>query len=151
MTTAPSPRRMLDVSGEEAWYMLGGASQGRLVYEQRDALAVRPASHVLEYGRLVIRVPAPGAAFSTRISVTYHCDYLHPNTGTGWAVTAGGLAEVVTDRDEAAHYRRTLPGWAHGPHDILLRIHPQTVTGFRFAHTTAPARTGGGTGGSAAS
>ncbi|MFB6709763.1 hypothetical protein ACFCW6_34300 [Streptomyces sp. NPDC056333] len=27
-----------------------------------------------------------------------------------------------------------LSGWAHGPHDTLVRICPQTVTGFRLAH-----------------
>ncbi|AZQ70235.1 MULTISPECIES: pyridoxamine 5'-phosphate oxidase family protein [Streptomyces] len=134
MTTSPTPRRMVDVSGEEAWYLLGGATQGRMMYEQRDVIAVRPASHVLEYGRLVLRTPVPGAALRGRVGVTYHCDHIHPHAGTGWAVTATGPAELITDPDEAAHYRRTLPGWAHGPHDALLRIHPQTVTAFRFAH-----------------
>ncbi|PSJ26622.1 hypothetical protein B7P34_21780 [Streptosporangium nondiastaticum] len=74
MTTTPAPRRMVDVSGEEAWHLLGGASQGRMMYAQRDALAVRP-----------------------------------------------------------------------GPHDALLRIHPQTVTGFRFAHTPDGSATARGT------
>ncbi|MFI9202585.1 pyridoxamine 5'-phosphate oxidase family protein [Streptomyces sp. NPDC053048] len=143
MTTAfPVPRRMVDVSGEEALYLLGGGTQGRLMYEQREAIAVRPASHVLEYGRLIVRAPAPTAALATRTTVTYHCDYLHPNTGTGWAVTATGLAELITHPDEAAHYRRTLPGWAHGPHDALLRVHPRTVHGYRFGHPTDTA--GGG-------
>ncbi|MFF4407542.1 pyridoxamine 5'-phosphate oxidase family protein [Streptomyces sp. NPDC001262] len=141
---SPSPRRMLDVSGEEAWYLLGGASQGRMLYEQRDTIAVRPASHVLEYGRLIVRTPAAHTALTNRVSVTYHCDCLHPNTGTGWAVTATGPAEPITDPDEAAHYRRTLPGWAHGPHDALLRIHPQSVTAFRFAHAPDDAPTGAG-------
>ncbi|MEU7182150.1 MULTISPECIES: pyridoxamine 5'-phosphate oxidase family protein [Streptomyces] len=143
MTT---PRRMIDVSGEEALYLLEGASQGRLVYEQRDATALRPASHVLEYGRLIVRAPAPAAAFCGRITVTYHADRIHPVAGTGWAVTAAGPAEVVTDGDEGAHYRRTLPGWVHGPHDAVLRIHPQTVTGYRFGHgssTAVPAREAG--------
>ncbi|MCC3771209.1 pyridoxamine 5'-phosphate oxidase family protein [Streptomyces sp. UNOC14_S4] len=129
---------MVDVSGEEALYLLGGAAQGRLLYEQRDIVAVRPASHILEYGRLIVRAPVPDAALAAgatgAITVTYHCDSLHPTTGTGWAVTATGLAELITHPDEAAHYRRTLPGWAHGPHDALLRIHPRTINGHRFAH-----------------
>ncbi len=143
MHSTPAPRRMFEVSGEEAWYLLGDVSQGRVVYERRDALAVRPASHILEYGRLIVRTPIPHAVLSGRARVTYHCDALHPGTGTGWAVTSTGLAELITHPDEAAHYRRTLPGWSHGPHDALLRIHPQTVTGFRFAQgsdTPDPAR-----------
>ncbi|MFF2964771.1 SulP family inorganic anion transporter [Streptomyces sp. NPDC057963] len=52
--------------------------------------------------------------------------------GTGWTVTVTGPAEVVTDTDEAAHYRRTLPGRTYGPHDTLVRIRPQAVDGFRL-------------------
>lgn len=57
--------------------------------------------------------------------------------GIGWTVTVTGPAEVVTDPDEAGHYRRALHGWAHGPHDALVRIRPQTVTGFRLARAEA--------------
>ncbi|WP_159028172.1 hypothetical protein [Streptomyces gilvosporeus] len=32
-----------------------------------------------------------------------------------------------------------LSGWSHGPHDALLRIHPQTVNGYRFARAADPA------------
>ncbi|RLU92207.1 hypothetical protein CTZ27_20390 [Streptomyces griseocarneus] len=142
MTTPDAPRRMLDVSGEEALYLLGGAAQGRLLYEQRDVTAVRPASHALEYGRLIVRAPVPDAALATGATVTYHCDLLHPATGTGWAVTATGPAELITHPDEAAHYRRTLPGWAYGPHDALLRIHPRTINGHRFAHPDGNAARG---------
>jgi hypothetical protein len=39
---------------------------------------------------------------------------------------------VITDPDEAAHYLRTLSGWAHGPHDTLIRIRPQSVQGYRL-------------------
>ncbi|WP_241777931.1 pyridoxamine 5'-phosphate oxidase family protein [Streptomyces sp. CT34] len=143
MTVPPTAvRRMVDISGEEALYLLAGASLGRLMYEQRDALAVRPASHVLEYGRLIVRAPVPAAALSARVTVTYHADQINPTTGTGWAVTVSGLAEAIADQSEAAHYLRTLSGWAHGPHDTLLRIHPQTATGYRFAraadHAEAP-------------
>ncbi|MEV6199593.1 hypothetical protein AB0M64_06435 [Streptomyces sp. NPDC051771] len=42
-----------------------------------------------------------------------------------------GPAEPVTDTAEVAHHFRALPGWAYCPHDALLRITPQTVTGYR--------------------
>ncbi|MEV0375454.1 pyridoxamine 5'-phosphate oxidase family protein [Streptomyces sp. NPDC050636] len=143
MSTVP---RMIDVSGEEALYLLEGACQGRLMYDQRGVTAVRPASHVLEYGRLIVRAPAPTASLFGRVTVTYHADQIHPVTGSGWAVTASGLAEVITNEDEAAHYRRTLPGWTHGPHDSLLRIHPQTVNGYRFARPSSASNAASGAG-----
>ncbi|MGW7210613.1 pyridoxamine 5'-phosphate oxidase family protein, partial [Streptomyces sp. NPDC054837] len=45
--------------------------------------------------------------------------------------------DLITDPVEAAHYRRTLAGWSHGPHDTLLRLHPKTMSGFRLVHAEA--------------
>ncbi|MGW5665232.1 pyridoxamine 5'-phosphate oxidase family protein [Streptomyces sp. NPDC003758] len=135
MSTPPAPLRMVEVSGAEALWLVEGSSIGRLVYVQRDLTAVRPARHVWEYGRLVVRTPAPAAAVPA--TAMYHVDEIRAVHGTGWTVTVSGPAEVITDPDEAAHYRRTLAGWTHGPHDTLLRLHPKTVTGFRLARAEA--------------
>ncbi|MFB7292370.1 pyridoxamine 5'-phosphate oxidase family protein [Actinacidiphila glaucinigra] len=130
-------RRMIEVSGAEALWLLEGTPGGRLVFIQRKVPVVRPAAHVLEYGRLIVRTPAPIAAFGDSATVTYHADQVSTTTGRGWSVTATGPAAVISDSDEAAHYRRTLMGWSHGPHDTLIRIHPQTVNGYRLG-TLAP-------------
>ncbi|MFE1312508.1 MULTISPECIES: pyridoxamine 5'-phosphate oxidase family protein [unclassified Streptomyces] len=135
MSTSPASLRMVEVSGAEALWLLEGSTLGRLVYVQRDLTVMRPARHVWEYGRLVVRTPAPAAAVPA--TATYHVDDIRAVTGTGWTVTVSGPAEVITDPDEAAHYRRTLAGWTHGPHDTLLRLHPKTVTGFRLARAEA--------------
>jgi len=134
--TPPAPRRMVEVSGAEALWLLEGSAHGRLAYVQRESVVVRPAAHVLEYGRLVVRTPAQAAALSGRVTLTYHADEIRDATGTGWTITVTGPAEVITDPNEAAHYRRTLRGWVHGPHDTLVRIHPQSVQGFRLVHGT---------------
>jgi len=125
MSTSPAVLRMVEVSGAEA----------RLVYTQRELTVVRPGRHAWEFGRLVVRTPAPAAAVPA--TVTYHVDEVRAATGTGWSVTVAGPAEVITDPDEAAHYRRTLTGWTHGPHDTLLHIHPKTLTGYRLARAEA--------------
>ncbi|MFI6356544.1 pyridoxamine 5'-phosphate oxidase family protein [Streptomyces sp. NPDC050743] len=130
MSTPSSNLRMVELSGAEALWLLEGAELGRLVFVQREATVVRPARHVWEYGRLIVRTPVQSAALP--LSATYHADDIQTAAGTGWMVTATGSAEVITDPDEAAHYRRTLPGWTHGPHDTVARIHPQTVTAFRL-------------------
>ncbi|WP_406301534.1 pyridoxamine 5'-phosphate oxidase family protein [Streptomyces sp. NBC_00885] len=135
--TVPLSRRMVEVPGIEALWLLEGAVQGRLVYVHRESAVIRPAVHILQYGRLIVRTPVQAAALSGRPSLTYHADEIRVAGGTGWTVTASGPAEVITDPDEAAHYRRTLPGWALGPHDTLVRIRPQTMTGFRLAHEGA--------------
>ncbi|WP_217562093.1 pyridoxamine 5'-phosphate oxidase family protein [Streptomyces sp. GbtcB6] len=134
MSTTPATLRMVEVSGAEALWLVEGSSLGRLVFVQRELTVVRPARHVWEYGRLVVRTPVQAAAVPT--TATYQVDEVRAVSGTGWTVTVTGPADVVTDAHEAAHYRRTLAGWTHGPHDTILRIHPQTVTGFRLARGT---------------
>lgn len=133
--TVPADLRMIEVSGTEALWLLEGSTQGRLVYIQREVAVVRPATHVMEYGRLVVRAPVQAATIPGRALLTYQVDEIRSPAGTGWTVSAHGPADVIADPDEAAHYRRTLPGWAHGPHDTLLRLHPQSVSGFRLAHS----------------
>ncbi|MFF4257897.1 pyridoxamine 5'-phosphate oxidase family protein [Streptomyces sp. NPDC001663] len=134
MSPRPAVLRMSEVSGAEAVWLLEGSGLGRLVYVQREQAVVRPARHVWEFGSLIARTPTPAAAVP--LSVTYQVDEVGAETGTGWTVTATGKADVITDTDEAAHYQRTLPGWVHGPHDTLVRIRPQSVTGFRFTRAT---------------
>ncbi|MFJ8111382.1 pyridoxamine 5'-phosphate oxidase family protein [Streptomyces sp. NPDC096132] len=131
MTLPPAALRMGEVSGAEALWLVEGSSLGRLVYTQREQTVVRPARHVWEYGRLIVRAPVQVAVVPE--AVTYQVDEIRVVTGTGWTVTLSGPAEVISDPNEAAHYRRTLAGWSHGPHDTVLRIHPYTVTGFRLA------------------
>lgn len=130
MSIPPLAPRMTEVSGAEALWLLEGSGLGRLVFVQRESVVVRPARHVWEYGRLIVRAPVQAAAVPT--TATYHVDEVRAATGTGWTVTAAGPADVITDPDEAAHYRRTLAGWTHGPHDTILRVRPQSVTGFRL-------------------
>ncbi|WP_326584770.1 pyridoxamine 5'-phosphate oxidase family protein [Streptomyces sp. NBC_00487] len=131
MSMSPVPLRMVEVSGAEALWLLEGSALGRLVYTHRDLTVVRPGRHTWEFGRVVMRAPVP--AFAIPTTATYQVDEIRAVAGTGWTVTVAGPTTVITDRDEAAHYQRTLPGWTHGPHDTLLRLNPKTVSGFRLA------------------
>ncbi|MET9903821.1 pyridoxamine 5'-phosphate oxidase family protein [Streptomyces sp. NPDC006446] len=128
MSTAPATLRMVQDSGAEARWPLEGAGSGRLVFVQRDLTVVRPAPHVWEFGRLMVRTPAQAAA--VRLSATYYVDEVRAATGTGWTAAAAGPAGI-TDPNDAAHDRRSLAGWSRSPHDAIFRIHPQTVSGFR--------------------
>ncbi|WP_330237593.1 pyridoxamine 5'-phosphate oxidase family protein [Streptomyces sp. NBC_00525] len=130
-------RSMIDVPGSEALWLLGGCGHGSLVFVQHETPVLRPAVHVLEYGQLVVRTPAQASALERRPVLTYHAQTVGAPGGQGWNVTATGPAGLITDPDEAAHYRRTLPGWTYGPHDTLVRIRPQTVSGFRLERTEA--------------
>ncbi|MCH0564142.1 MULTISPECIES: pyridoxamine 5'-phosphate oxidase family protein [unclassified Streptomyces] len=127
--------RMAGLSGAEALWLVEGSSLGRLVYPQRGQTVVRPARHVWECGCLIVRAPVQAAV--VREAVTYQVDDIRVAPGTGWTVTLSGPAEVIADPDEAGHYRRTLTGWTHGPHDTVLRLHLKTVSGFRLIRVEA--------------
>lgn len=139
MSTSSSVLGLVETSGPEALWLLQGSSLGRLAYVERELVVVRPARHVREYGRPAVRTPAAAAAVTVAVPVaaTYHAEEPRAVPGTGWTVTVSGPAEVITDLDGAAHHRRTVAGWTHGPHDTphdtLLRLQPQSVAGFRLA------------------
>ncbi|MFF9839016.1 pyridoxamine 5'-phosphate oxidase family protein [Streptomyces sp. NPDC013740] len=135
---APTLRRMTEVSGAEALWLLEGVAHGRLVVVRRDQAVVRPALHVLEYGRLIVRAPVQADVLADRPVLTYQADAVRLPAGSGWSVTVSGPAEAIADPAEAAHHARTLPGWAYGPHDTLLRIQPQSVAGHRLGNDPAP-------------
>ncbi|MFD0372102.1 pyridoxamine 5'-phosphate oxidase family protein [Streptomyces sp. NPDC059071] len=122
--------RLVEMSGAEALWLLEGSRRGRLVLIRRGEPLVRPAVHTWTRGHLVVRAPVQAAAVPP--SVTYHVDELPGRAASGWSVSVTGPASEVTEPHEAAHYRRALDGWTHGPHDTLLRITPQTLTGFRL-------------------
>jgi hypothetical protein len=103
MSPDPAPRRLVEVSGAEAFYLLEGSRTGRLVHIHRDAPLVRPATHVLEYGRLIVRTPVPEAMLGPGTTVTYDMDEIRTVIGTGWSVTATGPGEPITDLDEPSH------------------------------------------------
>ncbi|WP_330358010.1 pyridoxamine 5'-phosphate oxidase family protein [Streptomyces chartreusis] len=103
MSLPPAALRMAEVSGAEALWLVEGSSLGRLVYPQRGQSAIRPARHVWEYGRLIVRAPVRAAALPE--TVTYQVDEIRVVGGTGWT---------------------------HGPHDTVLCLRPKTVSGFRL-------------------
>ncbi|MES9504698.1 MULTISPECIES: pyridoxamine 5'-phosphate oxidase family protein [Streptomyces] len=129
---------MSEVSGAEALWLLEGARSGRLVYVQRALPVIRPGRHLWGTGRLIVRAPAATGMLPSTVS--YHVDEVDEATGKGWTVTVTGPVDIVSDPHETAHYRRTLLGWAYGPHDSFLRLRPQSVAGFRLDPTGEAAR-----------
>ncbi|MFE9021425.1 pyridoxamine 5'-phosphate oxidase family protein [Streptomyces sp. NPDC007808] len=95
--------RMAELSGAQALWRLEGRTVGPLVHVRREQAVVRPARHVGENGRLVVRAPAAAAAVPA--TATYHVDEIHAGAGT---------VRI------------------HSPHGTLLRVHPGRVTGFRL-------------------
>jgi hypothetical protein len=66
------------------------------------------------------------------VVVAYQADLIDYAEHLGWSVTVVGVARQVTDRDQAARYRRALRPWIAGEMDQVIAIHAELVTGFRL-------------------
>jgi hypothetical protein len=139
--TTPLPR-LVEISGAEALWLLEGVSTGRLLYVLGGLTAIRPARHLLEHGALIVRAPVPITALTlddgNPAVLTYHADEIDPATARGWSVVATGPAEPLARGAAYDYYQRVLPGWAHGPHDTLLRIRPHATAAHRLGRPLAP-------------
>jgi hypothetical protein len=143
--------KLLDVTGQqrrreplsvpECMHLLGTVSVGRVVFSARALPAVRPVNHLVEGGRIIIRVddgaPITSAARAGTI-VAYEADQIDPDEHLGWSVVVVGAANRVTDADEAAAYCRSLRPWVSGAKDQVIAIRADMVTGFRLVADRTP-------------
>lgn len=63
--------------------------------------------------------------------VVYEADLLDPATRLGWSVTLTGRAGPVADPDELGRALTRLRPWPGRPIELVARIQPELVTGFR--------------------
>jgi nitroimidazol reductase NimA-like FMN-containing flavoprotein (pyridoxamine 5'-phosphate oxidase superfamily) len=68
-----------------------------------------------------------------RAVVAFQVDHFEESLGSGWSVMAVGLAEEITDPDEAAAVQRLgLKPFAAGDRSHFVRIRPEFVSGRRI-------------------
>jgi nitroimidazol reductase NimA-like FMN-containing flavoprotein (pyridoxamine 5'-phosphate oxidase superfamily) len=140
---APS-RQMIALSREEAIRLLSEVSLGRIVFTQQALPAVRPVNHVVDDGDIVIRTHGSATLASMAspagapgVVVAYEADAIDPETHLGWSVVATGYAQLVTDPDLLARYKRVLRPWVDQTMESAVRIRPDLVTGFRLTDPSA--------------
>ncbi|GGM19224.1 hypothetical protein GCM10010129_74340 [Streptomyces fumigatiscleroticus] len=127
--------RMVELSREEALTLLAGVDVGRVGFTQQALPAIRPVSHLVHRGAVVIRTHAGSALLRGSPGlevVAYEADDIDPRTGTGWSVLVTGVATRVTDAGDLARYTRVLLPWADGETAQVVRIVPELVTGYRL-------------------
>ncbi|WP_236244659.1 pyridoxamine 5'-phosphate oxidase family protein [Streptomyces sp. CC210A] len=148
---AVAPRRMRQLSRDEALRLLGSVSLGRIVFTQQALPAIRPVNHLVDGEDVVVRfhdgatlasIAAP--AGSPGIVVAYEADVIDPDTHLGWSVVVTGYAGLVVDPAERSRYEALLRPWVapQGTMSHALRIRPDLVTGFQLM--VADARAGDG-------
>jgi uncharacterized protein len=134
-------RRQVRLAPEECVRLLDRRSIGRVVFTDNALPAIQPVSFCLDEDVIVVRtgtssrlgIAAPGSV------VGFEVDDIEPDSMAGWAVTAIGQAEIVTDALEIARLGAlSLPAWRNDGPSRFLRIRPRMLRGERtMALTTA--------------
>ena len=135
-----------DVLSEgECLWMLERTYVGRVGVTIGALPAIFPVNYAVHEGQIYFRTDK-GTKLSAALrgsAVAFQIDSFDTRYHHGWAVQAIGMAEVVDD-DEASGLLDTLPiePWAPGPHEHLVRIRPEFVSGRRIGFSHEPARAG---------
>jgi nitroimidazol reductase NimA-like FMN-containing flavoprotein (pyridoxamine 5'-phosphate oxidase superfamily) len=135
-------RRLLELDRAEAMALLAAAAYGRIVFTQRALPAIRPVNHVVDGDDIIVRTrlsAAVGTAVARRtgIVVAYEADEIDPRLRLGWSVVATGYAAAVTDPEEIARLEGLLTPWVDMSTDMVIRIQPEIVTGFRLVEVAS--------------
>ncbi|HEU5160998.1 MAG TPA: pyridoxamine 5'-phosphate oxidase family protein [Streptosporangiaceae bacterium] len=129
---------MTELTDTEALALLGSVSLGRIVFTMRALPTVRPVSHILDQGQIVIRSHLGGAIVSQADTsagavVAYEADDLDPIQRVGWSVSITGTARILRDEVQVERYRRRLNPWVNGTTDDIIAIRPELINGFRLS------------------
>lgn len=140
---APPPgrdRHLIELDRAEAMALLAAAEYGRIVFTHRALPAIRPVNHIVDGEDIIIRTRLSAAvgttvARRTGTVVAYEADEIDPRRRMGWSVVATGYAAAVTDPEEIARFDGLLTPWVDMSADMVIRIRPEIVTGFRLVET----------------
>jgi len=133
------PRRLLEVTRQEALRRLGSVAVGRIVFSQHALPAIRPVNHVVDGDAVIVRTHLGAAVLSAAgMVVAYQADTFDQVNEVGWSVVVTGVARQLTDPADVAHYEGVLPPWLGGAPNHVVRIEPRIVTGYELVKIPAP-------------
>lgn len=141
-------RRLRETTREQAMRRLGSVPVGRIGFTSRALPAIRPVTHLIDKGDVIIHSQGDpaivNAASSERgVVVAYEADDIDVESRTGWSVLIVGLARLIEDPQEAARYARELPALEPGAAGPVIRIYPELISGFELVgqnqHAPSPA------------
>lgn len=136
-------RDLTELTDAESLALLGSVSMGRIVFTKRALPMVRPVSHILDDGQIVIRSHLGAAIVSqtdanSGVVVAYEADDLDPDQRLGWSVSVTGTARILRNDHQVERYRRRLSPWVNDEKDHIIMIHPELINGFRLTVRPRP-------------
>lgn len=138
--TARTVERLDDAAALE---LLATAPYGRIVFVRHGRPEIRPLSHIVDDGEVIVRTRLDAALtraveHGDGLAATFEADLLDVERREGWSVIVNGTATLVTDPDVQSRYKMTLHTMLAGTDDKVIAIRPETVTGIRIV--AAPSR-----------
>ncbi|WP_243770313.1 pyridoxamine 5'-phosphate oxidase family protein [Amycolatopsis acidicola] len=128
--TAP---RFQQLTRAEALGLLGSVGVGRIVFTHQALPAIRPVSHLIDGGQVIIRGNADaGLSSALDTVVAYEADVVSESGQVSWSVIVTGVARRLRAGPALTRYEELLRPWTPGEPggDYVVRIHPELVTGF---------------------
>lgn len=133
-TTAPASFDLLPL--EECYGLLSSTTVGRVAFAGPDGLVLRPVNYRVAGGDVYLRTSTTGVLAGLvrhRGEVLFEVDYHAATSREGWSVLVRGTCTRVPEPEVAERLAtpelRSLVPWPSVDRDLLLRIHPDLVTG----------------------
>ncbi|MEV0648028.1 pyridoxamine 5'-phosphate oxidase family protein [Phytomonospora sp. NPDC050363] len=137
------PRKLHNLSTEEALARVGQVALGRLVYYSRALPNIWPTTHFVDGDTIVINAHSDSdlgralrASPLSPFVTAYEVD-VFDSRHIGWCVVVTGPMEILTEeeighRDGLAALRAKIPGWAATEDLMLLGIRAEVVSGYEL-------------------
>jgi len=115
--------------------LLGDSGIGRVAVSIGAVPAVFPVNYSVLDGDVVFRT-GTGTKLDAAVRkavVAFQVDDVDPVYHEGWSVLVVGVADELRDPDVLARAEHLpLLAWAPGPHEHMVAIHPEFITGRRI-------------------
>lgn len=127
------PRRLRQLTRDEALRRLASVSVGRLVFTIAGLPAIRPVNHLVDDGAVVVRSDlGSGVSLAEGAVVVYEADRLDSDTHSGWSVIVTGSAALVEEPAQIEQYEKLIHPWVAKAMTHVIRIDAEIVTGFEL-------------------
>jgi nitroimidazol reductase NimA-like FMN-containing flavoprotein (pyridoxamine 5'-phosphate oxidase superfamily) len=139
---ATTERVVERLDDEAALELLATVPYGRIIFVRDGDPEVRPLSHLVDAGEVIVRTRL-NAALSEAVErvdglkASFEADQLDVEQRTGWSVIVSGTATTVSDPVRRARYKDLLRTMLAGTEDTVIAIRPKSVTGIRIVPAPA--------------
>ncbi len=123
-----------ELSVEQCWALINGASLGRLGVSVGDRPEIFPVDYHADGSSVLFRT-AEGTKLHELVDNHFVAFEVDSRIGdSAWSVTVKGSAEVLSSFDDIDRSdRRPLPEWSPTKPFVYVRIVPTTITGRRLS------------------